>query len=94
MPNTNHAVAHLILNDTAPSLPLERRGAVALRRLELQLMPYPALFRQLQDEALTEVRESHPELADQLEDAMASAQQALENHMIGLRAVTNLLNNK
>lgn len=93
MPDTQQEVAMLLLKDTPTSLPATRQGAVAIRKLELQLTPYPAFFRELKDQTLQEVRESNPAAADQIEAAMDAADYAIEIHLAGLRAVAKILNN-
>ncbi|MCG6216247.1 hypothetical protein [Vibrio furnissii] len=92
--NTSHnSVAALILKDVPQSLPATRQGAVAIRKLELQLTPYPAYFRTLKEQTLLDIRTSHPDLADEIEAALDATQQAIEIHLMGLRFVNNLLNN-
>ncbi len=93
MTNAINSVASLILHDVPASLPAVRQGAVAIRKLELQLTPYPAYFRLLKEQTLLEIRESHPEAADEIEAALDATQQAIEIHLMGLRSVNKLLNN-
>ncbi|HIF9260432.1 TPA: hypothetical protein ACX6S2_003471 [Photobacterium damselae] len=76
------------------SLPPTRQSAVVLKKLELTLAPYPAFFRETQANLLEEVRLTNPDIADELERALDSAQQAIELHCQGLQAVANLLNNQ
>lgn len=82
-----------LLRQEQLSLPTTRQGAVAVKKLEMQLTPYPAFFREIQQNTVEDIRETHPEIAEQLEDAFDSAQQAIEIHLQGLRMVTRLLNN-
>ncbi|HAS6087730.1 hypothetical protein [Vibrio vulnificus] len=88
----NHPLSTL-LEQHQRHLPATRQGAVALRKLEMQLTPYPAFFREIQSNTLEEIRQSHPELAEQIELALDSAMQAIEMHCQGLKLVTQLLNN-
>lgn len=87
----HHPLAALLNNHR--SLPATRQGAVAIKKLEMAITPYPAYFREVQLNALEEIKESHPEAAEQIEHALESAQQALELHCNGLRMVAKLLNN-
>lgn len=93
MTNPNNAVANLLLKDTTHSLPVSRQGAVAIRKLELQLTPYPAFFRELKEQTLLDVRADNPDAIEQIEAALDSAAHAIELHLSGLRVVTQLLNN-
>lgn len=89
---SEHPLAAL-LNHSQRSLPTTRQGAVAIKNLEMALTPYPAYLRELQQNALEEIRASNPEATEQLEHAMEATQQAIELHCRGLRMVSQLLNN-
>ncbi len=89
---SDHPLAAL-LNNNQRSLPTTRQGAVAIKKLEMSLAPYPAYFREVQQNALEELRQSNPEAAEEIELALESAQQAIELHCRGLRLVNQLLNN-
>lgn len=88
-----HPLAALLSPTQQQSLPTTRQGAVAIKKLEMALTPYPAFLREMQHNALEEIRDTHPEVAEQLEDAMEATQQAIEAHCRGLKMVNQLLNN-
>ncbi|EGR0268310.1 hypothetical protein FMH15_16905 [Vibrio alginolyticus] len=90
---TKHHPLAAILDQSQRSLPTTRQGAVALKKLEMALTPYPAYFREVQNNALEDIRETHPDAAEQIEHALEAAQQALELHCHGLKMVSHLLNN-
>ncbi|EGR0666970.1 hypothetical protein E2J97_17100 [Vibrio cholerae] len=86
-------LANHILTLVPDSLPAPRKSAVAIKRLEHTLTPYPAFFRELQSSVIEDIRATHPEHADELEAAFDSATQAIETHIAGLRSIAQLLNN-
>lgn len=89
---SDHHPLAALLSTTQLTLPTPRQGAVAIKKLELALAPYPAYFRELQQTALEDLREHNPEAAEQIEQALESAQQAVEMHCRGLRLVIQILN--
>lgn len=90
----NQSVAALLLHDASPTLPANRQCSIAIRKLELQLKPYPAYFRELKEQVLLEIRVSHPEAAEDIEAALDATQQAIELHLAGLQCVNKMLNNQ
>ncbi|EEY36243.1 hypothetical protein [Vibrio mimicus] len=94
MPAQTHPIATHLLTLVPDTLPAHRKGAVAIKKLEHTLTPYPAFFRELRGAIIDDIRETHPEHADELEAAFDSASQAIETHIAGLRAIAQLLNNQ
>lgn len=90
----SNSVAALLLQDASSTLPMARQSAIAIRKLELQLKPYPAFFRELKEQTLLEIRASHPDAAEDIEAALDAAQQAIELHLTGLKFVNQMLNNQ
>ncbi|OCH31812.1 hypothetical protein A6E13_16450 [Aliivibrio fischeri] len=82
-----------LLNGYQNTLPTTRQGAIVIKKLEMALAPYPAFFREIQQNALEELKASNPEAVEEIEFALESAQQAIEQHCRGLKLVTQLLNN-
>ncbi|WP_305817518.1 hypothetical protein [Photobacterium leiognathi] len=81
------------LSEQQISLPAPRQGAIAARHIELSLNAVPAYLRELQQNQLVALQDIDPELADELERGIATAEAAIEHAIKGLRTINSFLNN-